>query len=105
MLLEVGLGVYALGGVVFARMVAGHVAWKWKSQFVARPERFDWFAGWCVGILASWLWLPALAWRGLPRVRLPAIGAERRARELEVESRLEEAKQRVAELERETGLS
>jgi hypothetical protein len=104
-LLEVGLIVYAAGAVIFSRMVAGHVAWKWKSQFAARPEMFDWLAGWCVGILASWLWLPALVWRGLPRVRIPAIGAERRAREQELDSRLEQAKQRIAELERETGLS
>ncbi len=105
MFLTFALGAYAVGGVIFARMVAGHLAWKWKSQFETRPQVWDWLAGWCVGILASWLWLPALVFRGLPRVRIPAIGAERKAREHEQEHRLEEAKQRIAELERETGLS
>ncbi len=105
MLLTIALSVYAVGAVIFARMVAGHHAWKWKSQFAARPGVFDWLAGWGVGIAASWLWLPALLWRGLPHVRLPAIGAERQAREHEQADRLEEAKQRIAELERETGLS
>jgi hypothetical protein len=90
-------------------MVAGHLAWKWKSQFVERPEFWDWLAGGCLGILASPFWLPALIWGRLPRVRIPAIGAERKARELEREreqqDRLEQAQQRIAELERETGVA
>jgi hypothetical protein len=103
--LTLALVVYALGAVVFARMVAGHIAWKWKSSMVARPEALDWLAGWCVGVLGGWLWPPFLLWRGLPRVRVPAIGAEREARSHEQEQRLQDAQQRIAELEREIGLS
>ncbi|HEX4520419.1 MAG TPA: hypothetical protein VH063_12635 [Gaiellaceae bacterium] len=99
---------YAIGGAIFARMVAGHLAWKWKSQFEARPQFWDWLAGGCVGILVSWLWLPALLSRRLPRMRIPAIGAERKAQELEREraeqDRLEQAQKRIAELERDTGV-
>jgi hypothetical protein len=86
-------------------MVAGHFAWKWKSQFEAKPEFWDWLAGWCIGIAASWLWPVALVWRKLPRPHIPAIGAERHARELQQQDRLEEAQQRIAELERQTGLT
>jgi hypothetical protein len=96
--------VYAIGGVVFARMIAGHLAWKWKSQFEPKPQIWDWMAGWCVGLLASWLWLPALIWRRIPRPHIPAIGAEKKANELQQQDRLVEAQQRIAELERETGV-
>jgi hypothetical protein len=100
----VAVVVYAVGGVIFARMVAGHFAWKWKSQFAAKPEFWDWLTGWCIGILASPFWLPVFVVRKLPRVRIPAIGAERKARELEQQDRLEAAQKRIAELERETGV-
>lgn len=104
MILTIALVVYAVGAVIFARMLAGHLAWKWKSSFVERPEALDWVTGWCVGLLGCWLWLPFLARRGLSRVSMPAIGAEREARDREQQLRLAEAQQRIAELEREVGL-
>ena len=104
MILTIALAVYAVGALICARLLAGHLAWKWKSAFVERPAPLDWVAGWCFGLLACWLWLPLLLVRGLGRVRVPVIGAEREAREREQARLLQASRERVAELERELGI-
>jgi hypothetical protein len=107
--LPVVIAVYAVGVVICARLLAGHHAWKWKSQSVERPELLDWLTGWLLGLAGGLVWPVFLLRAGAMRLPLPAVGAERDGRrqlsERDRQREIEATKERLAELERETGLS
>ncbi len=106
---------YSVGTFVCARLVAGHLAWKWvvrrRAKYEAQYDQYvytrtspdlhrlptddDWIGAVCVGLLAGLIW--PLVWlsRHMPWERF-AIGAEAEA------VRRERAKQ-IAEFEREEG--
>lgn len=104
MILTVAVTLYGVGAVVCARLMAGHLAWKWKSQFVERPEALDWLGGACFGLCAGLVWPALVVSRLARRIELPAVGAEREARirrrELDAAARREAAAAHIAELER-----
>ena len=108
-MLPVVIALYAVCAVICARMIAGPHAWTWKSQSVDRPELLDWLTGWLLGIAGGLVWPVFLLRAGVTRLPLPAAGAEREGRrqlsERERQKEIEAAKERLAELERETGLS
>ena len=108
MILTVALVVYAVAALISARLLAGHLAWKWKSQFDERPALLDWVTGSLLGLAGGLVWPVFLLRAGVTRLSLPGAGAERKGRaqlrERDRQREIEAAKKRLAELERETGL-
>jgi hypothetical protein len=101
MILTIAIIVYAVGVLGSARLLAGHLAWKWKSQFADRPEALDWLGGICFGLLAGLVWPALLVARVAGRIELPAIGAEQQARERDARRMRQARQDRIAELEAE----
>jgi hypothetical protein len=104
MILAIVLVVYAVSVLFATRLIAGHLAWKWKSRFVDRPEGLDWFGAVCFGLMGGLVWPALLLVRGVRRLQLPAVGAESDARERLHQEELERsrltAEAHLAELER-----
>ena len=50
MILTIAIVAYAVGVLISARILAGHLAWKWKSQLVDRPEMLDWLTAGLLGL-------------------------------------------------------
>lgn len=90
---------YSVGQLVCARLIAGHLAWKWQDHYhwarSREPDTAQWFGAFLCGLVLGVVW--PLVWlrRRLPWERF-AIGAEAEV------VRRERAK-RIAEFERGEG--
>lgn len=87
---------YSVCGLVCARMIAGHLAWKWKWSSHLAPDTAQWFGAAICGLALGVIWPLVLVTVKLPMSRL-AVGEEA------AEIRRRQAK-RIAELEREAGI-
>ena len=98
---------YAACGLVCARLIAGHLAYRFRDIDAQQyhhissdrmPTGEQWFGGWCVGLCIGAIWPSAwLIWRvftRFPRITIGAEGRDRKHREA----------RRIEDLEREAGI-
>lgn len=70
-MLDLGIGVYAIGLLICWRIFAGHIAWDVTNR--NPPSWADWSFGAFFGFIGALFWLPVLAIMGIRRWVLPAI--------------------------------